>query len=229
MAAEHAAIHFFPRVAGNNPDNPGYAALGKIVNIDALIGEIQTEIGNLKLTNVSDDDVVFLMKQDPDNTIYQQWRSRQFVHFSLWKSRDEFYHFFPNVPKNENLRNGKFEEEVMKVLRIKGYYKNEVLMNKAKFKCRVQLRQLYLVVANDVVRYTDIKPEEINSNKDIEFYYVFVSKRGVNKREEIKKVRMELIESLKETMILLYGETQKKTLADRIRESWLCRLICGGN
>ena len=229
MAAEHAAIHFFPRVARNNPDNPGYAALGKIVNIDALSGEIQTEIGNLKLTNVSDDDVVFLMKQDPDNTIYQQWRSRQFVHFSLWKSRDEFYHFFPNVPKNENLRNGKFKEEVMKVLRSKGYNENEVLINKAKFKCRVQLRQLYLVVANDVVRYTDIKPDEANSNKDIEFYYVFVPKRGVNNREQIKKARMELIESLKETMILLYGETGKKTLADRIRESWLCKLICGDN
>ena len=117
----------------------------------------------------------------------------------------------------------------MKVLRNKGYNENEVLINKAKFKCRVQLRQLYLVVANDVVRYTDIKPDEANSNKDIEFYYVFVSKRGVNKREDIKKVRMDLIESLKETMILLYGETKKMTLADRIRGSWLRKLICGGN
>ena len=94
MAAEHAAMHFFPNVARANPDNPGFAALGKVVNIDALKGEVTTEVGNLKITNVSDDDIVFLMKQDPNNELYQHWRSRKFEHFSLWKSRDEFYHFF---------------------------------------------------------------------------------------------------------------------------------------
>jgi len=228
MAAEHAAMHFFPNVARANPDNPGFAALGKVVNIDALKGEVTTEVGNLKITNVSDDDIVFLMKQDPNNELYQHWRSRKFEHFSLWKSRDEFYHFFPNVPKNENLKNGKFKEEVLKVLRNKGYRDDEILINEAKFKCRVQLRQLYLVVANDVVRYTDIKPEEANSNKDIEFYYVFISKRNVNDREEIKKIRMELMEELKETIKSLYGEEERSTIRDKIKDSWLCRLICGG-
>ena len=125
-------------------------------------------------------------------------------------------------------KNGKFKEEVLKVLRNKGYRDDEILINEAKFKCRVQLRQLYLVVANDVVRYTDIKPEEANSNKDIEFYYVFISKRNVNDREEIKKIRMELMEELKETIKSLYGEGERSTIRDKIKDSWLCRLICGG-
>lgn len=216
MAAEHAAIHFFPSAAQANPDNPGYAALGKIVNIDALKGEQQTEVSNLKLTNVSDDDVVFLMKQDPNNDIYRHWSNRQFEHFSLWKSRDEFYHYFPNVPRDENLKNGKFREEVLKTLERMGYQESEILITEAKFKCRVQLRQLYLVVANDVVRYTDIKPEEADSNKDIEFYYVFVSKRGTTDREEIKNIRNHLIDALKTTMVTLYGNYNKPTLTERV-------------
>lgn len=227
MAAEHAALHFFPSAKHANPDNPGYAALGKVVSIDALKGEIKTEVGGFKLTNVSDDDVIFLMKQDPNNEYYQQWKSRQFVHLSLWKSRDEFYHYFPNVPKSENLKNGKFREEVVNRLKSKGYKEDEILINEAKFKCRVQLRQLFLVVANDVVRYTDIKPEEADSNKDIEFYYVFISKRGVSDRDEIKRIRKDLIESLKETMIKLYGEPSQTGLREKIKQSWPCKLICG--
>lgn len=226
QAAEHAAMYFFPEVVQRNQENPGYEALGKIVNIDALCGEVATERGGLKLTNVSDDDVVFLMKQDPDNAYYQQWCSRNFVHFSLWKSRDEFYHYFENVPKEVNLKNNRFDSEVRKVLQAKGYQDDEILITEAQFKCRVQLKQLYLVVASDVVRYTDIKPEEANSNKDIEFYYVFVSKRGVNDREEIKRIRKELIEALKDTISELYQEDEK-SLRERIRQSWMCKMICG--
>lgn len=227
MAAEHAAMHFFSKVAQANPDNPGYAALGRIVNIDALKGEIKTEEGEFKLTNVSDDDLVFLMKQDPGNAIYRNWSSRQFEHFSLWKSRDEFYYYFPNVPKNENLMNGKFRDEVIKTLIGKGYKECEILINEAKFKRRVQLRKLYLVVANDVVRYTDIKPEEADSNKDIVFYYVFVSKRGIANRDEIKKTRNYLIDSLKDTMEVLYGKPNQLTLREKMKQTWLYKVICG--
>ena len=196
------------------------------MNIDALTGEVITEIGNLRLANISDDDLIFLMKQDNGNGYYQQWCSREYVHFSLWKSRDEFYHYFPNVSKTESLKNNSFETEVRKTLKKCGFADEEILVTKAEFKCRVQLRKLFLVVANDVVRYTDIKPEEANSNKDVEFYYVFVSKRDITDREEIKKIRKQLTDALKETMLKLYQE-DKKTLRERMRSTWLCRMICG--
>lgn len=212
MAAEHAAIHFFPTTAHQSQENPGYAALGKVVNIDSLIGEVNTEVGNMRISNVSDDDIIFMMKQDPQNEFYKQWSSRKYVHFSLWKSRDEFHHYFPTVPRDQNLKNNKFKEEVRKVLRGKGYRDDEILINDATFKCRVQLKQLYLVVANDVVRYTDIKPKEVNANKDIEFYYVFVSKRDEINRDEIQKTRKDLIEDLKDTMTQLYIQQEQKTL-----------------
>ncbi len=223
-AAKHAALHFFP--SQQTADDPGYAALNKIVNIDALTREVVTEVGGMKLTNISDDDLVFLMKQDANNCYYEQWCSRDYIHFSLWKSRDEFYHYFPNVSKTESLKNNSFETEVRKTLNECGFNGDEILVTKAVFKGRVQLRKLYLVVANDVVRYTAIKPDEANSNKTVEFYYVFVSKRGITDREEIKKIRKRLTDALKETMIKLYKE-DKKSFCERMRSSWLCKMICG--
>lgn len=223
-AAKHAALRFFPSQL--NACDPGYAALNKIINIKALTDNVVTEIGNLKLTNISDDDLIFLMKQDPNNVSYQQWNSRNYVHFSLWKSRDEFYHYFPNVSKTESLKNNKFESEVRKTLNSCGYNDSEILVTKALFKRRVQLRKLFLVVANDVVRYTDIKPEEANSNKDIEFYYVFVSKREKTDREEIKEIRDYLIDNLKETIKNLYRE-ENKSFREKLRTTWFCKLIFG--
>lgn len=227
-AAKYGAKYFFDITANNNQDDPGEAALRKVVNINALCGEVQTERGNLKLKNISDDDIIFLMKQAPNNEYYQQWSGRRFVHFALWKSRDEFYHFFPNVTKDESLKHNRFEEYVRKTLRQQGYCEDEILVTEAKFKSRVQLHQLFLVVANDVVRYTDIKPGEADSNKDIIFYYVFVSKRDVVDRDEIKRIRMNLIESLKPTMDTLYQqEGHRASLKKMIRTSWFYKMICG--
>lgn len=226
-AAKYGARYFFDRTANRHQDDPGEAAIRQIVNIKALCDEVQTERGSLTLKNISDDDVIFLMKQAPNNVYYQQWSSRQFVHFSLWKSRDEFYHFFPNVTKDESLKNNRFEKEVRKILHQQGYNDDEILVTEAKFKSRVQPHQLFLVVANDVVRYTEIKPNEANSNKDIIFYYVFVSKRDETDREEIKKIRMNLVESLKPTMDALYKQEESWLLKKMTQRSWFCRMICG--
>ncbi len=44
--------------------------------------------------------------------------------------------------------------------------------------------------------------------------------------EEKKKIRKLLTDALKETMLKLYQE-DKKTLRERMRSTWLCRMICG--
>ena len=226
-AAKYGAKYFFSKTANHHRDAPGEAAIRKVVNIKALCDEVQTERGGLMLKNISDDDIIFLMKQAPNNVYYQQWSSRQFVHFSLWKSRDEFYHFFPNVTKDESLKNNRFEEEVRRILHQQGYNDDEILVTEARFKSRVQPHQLYLVVANDVVRYTEIKPNEINSNKDVVFYYVFVSKRNETDREEIKRIRMNLINKLKPTMNALYHQRESCLLKKKIQRLWFYKMFCG--
>ena len=226
-AAKYGAKYFFSKTANHHRDDPGEAAIRKVVNIKALCDEVQTERGGLMLKNISDDDIIFLMKQAPNNVYYQQWSSRQFVHFSLWKSRDEFYHFFPNVIKDESLKNNRFEEEVRRILHQQGYNDDEILVTEARFKSRVQPHQLYLVVANDVVRYTEIKPNEINSNKDVVFYYVFVSKRNETDREEIKRIRMNLINKLKPTINALYHQRESCLLKKKIQRLWFYKMFCG--
>ena len=203
QAAEKMAQHFFPLKNGEQVDNPGFVALNKIVNVNALKDEVRTETENLRIHLLSDDDLVFLMKQTPDNNYFEEWSSRKYQRFALWKSKDEFHHYFPSVPKTETLINNKFEQTIRTELKKKGYFDDDIQINDVKFKCRVPLKSLYLVVANDVVRYTDIKTEDEDKN-DIEFYYVFVSKKNCKTADDIKKKRYDLIECLKKPIEDLY-------------------------
>ena len=93
-------------------------------------------------------------------------------------------------------------------LKDKGYNEKEIQINEIKFKCRVPLKSLYLVVANDVVRYTDIKGED-EDRKDIVFYYVFVSKKNCKTADDIKAKRCELLDALRTPIEELYKEEKK--------------------
>ena len=203
QAAEKAAIYFFPPKPDTEDDNPGYTALNKIVNIKSVNGETWTDRDGLRLHLLSDDDLVFLMKQTPNNNYFQEWSSRQYSRFALWKSKDEFHHYFPSISKTDTLINAQFEKTVKDVIKKHGYNDDDIQINEVKIKCRVPLKSLYLVVANDVVRYTEIKSED-EDRKDIVFYYVFVSKKKCKDAEEIKKEREKLVKSLREPLSKLY-------------------------
>ena len=72
QAAEKAAIYFFQPKPDTEDDNPGYTALNKIVNIKSVNGETWTDRDGLRLHLLSDDDLVFLMKQTPNNNYFQE-------------------------------------------------------------------------------------------------------------------------------------------------------------
>lgn len=97
MAAETMALKYYPR-----EDKNGAIALRHILNVDAIINRVIISDTNLVIKNISDDDLIFLMKQDDNNHYYRQWYSRQYTHSAIWKSKDEFYHFFKDVEKNKN-------------------------------------------------------------------------------------------------------------------------------
>lgn len=84
---------------------------------------------------------------------------------------------------------------------------NSVIILKPVFKPRVQMNSLYLVVANDIVRYTDIYPEMNDINEDIHFYYVFVPKDSSMKRADWINYRTKIVEALKPIMKELYTST----------------------
>ena len=116
--------------------------------------------------------------------------------------------FFGEVEKNKSLKHNQFEERVKHILTEKFRIdSNSIIILKPVFKPRVQMNSLYLVVANDIVRYTDIYPEMNDINEDIHFYYVFVPKNSSMKRTDWINYRTEIVEALKPIMKELYTNT----------------------
>lgn len=160
------------------------------------------------MTNISDDDLVFLMKQHP-NKYYNEWSSRQYSHFPLWKSRDEFSYYFNGYERDVQIEMDEFEKAVKAILMQQGEKEEDIIITQAKFKPRVKMNSLYIVVANQVVRYTDIYPAAYDYNKNQYFYYVFLPKLEDEGRDEREIRKSELICALKSIIIMLYKKSER--------------------
>ena len=203
QAAEKLALNLFP-----NEEN-GYDALGKIININALTDVIRIYDDHLKIHNLSDDDLVFLMKQFDDNEYYKQWSSRQYNHVALWKSPNEFYHFFPSINRTKSLKHKDFKTFV------KQFISNEckididdILITEAKFKPRAKMDSLYIIISQDIVRYTDLYPNKNEVNEDILFYYVFIPKIPKESRSDLMARKRNIIDNLRPILASMYMEGQ---------------------
>lgn len=177
-AAEWAALKIYED-AGD-----GTKALQRIIHIDGC------HSGNY----FSDEDLLIVMKNDPDNIYYNEYSSRQYRRFAVWKTPDEFFHYFPNVPRKMDLTHAEFEEKVRNAL-SQMMKPDDIIILNVTYKPAVNLKSLYLIVNEDMVRYTDIHPELKvdlgDCEEDIGFYYVYVPKPtdpGANLDEERKKI-----------------------------------------
>lgn len=223
QAVENMALHFFP------DSKNGVEAARKIISRHSIINKIilKHRKQNFSVQNLSDDDLIFLLKQVPENTYYRQWASRQYTHGALWKSRDEFYHFFANVDVAIDLQHKDFEGKIKDILCKEGHLKEEdIIVIPQEFKKRVRLESLYLLVNNDIVRYTDIHQEAKDTNNNQTFYYVFIPKGNMD-RDEWQQYKKEQINKLKDVMIELYSpksqnEDQKEVI-DKPRKVRLCK------
>lgn len=202
QAARKMALEYFPNI---EYDKNGFLALGKILNEQSISDTVTLPKNALSVTNISDDDLVFLMKQHP-NKYYEEWSSRQFSHFPLWKSRDEFSYYFNGYKRDVQVEREKFEKAVKGMLIHEGEREEDIIITEATFKPRVKMNSLYIVVANQVVRYTDIYPAAHDYNKNQYFYYVFLPKLENEGRDEREIRKSELISKLQTIIIMLYKE-----------------------
>ena len=178
LAAEKAALEMY-KDAGS-----GAEALQRIVHID------RCHSGNY----FSDEDLLQVMKSDPGNAYYQEYSSRQYRRFAVWKTTDEFFHYFPDVPRKMDLTHAEFEEKVRKAL-SEMMNPDDIIILDVTYKPAVNLKSLYLIVNEDMVRYTDIHPElQVDLGDcevDLGFYYIYVPKptdSKANLDEERKKI-----------------------------------------
>ena len=203
-AAETLALKLFP-----NEDNNGYNALGNIININALTSEIMLD-NSFKIRNLSDDDLIFLMKQYDDNIYYKQWSSRQYNHVALWKSPDEFYHFFPSISRQTSLKHKDFEPCVRKYLStVCNVDEDKILITEAKYKPRVKMDSLYILISQDIVRYTELYPHTRENNEDILFYYVFIPKKNKETRKELIARKRNILDKLNSILTSMYITTNE--------------------
>lgn len=206
-AVEHTAYKSFGeefKNLYNDKSDEISAATGKLCSIESMIEPLK--IGAFKLVYPSDGDFVSLMKQDDDNKDFEEWDSRNYTRFAIWKTPDEFAGFF-KIRRNKTIENDNFEKVVSAALASNGIDSKEILIRRVTYKSKVLLKSLYVLVHKELKRFTDIYLEE-GATKDVVFYYVYVKKPDGN-HLDIEKERQRLIKALFPMMRNLYPEYYK--------------------
>ena len=215
-AAEKMAVDFFKVEMTDFDDSPlteeGVAtkSLAKIININSLLPDCEKMHTNdgveYSVANIADEDLMFLMKQSEENSYYREWASRQYNYFPLWKSLDEFHELFPitrqtilvNKPFVPPLPNKeRFESLIKNSINEEGEEPLDIIVVETKFKAKVKLSQLQLLVNDNVISFGDLYPfrsyrESVSPDyKDETFYYVYCkganTKQNHENREAIRK------------------------------------------
>lgn len=201
---------FMETVKKTHPDekqeDKEYYCMNNICSVDSLIKEVP--IGHYSLFCPSDDDFVSLLKQDKGNPYFQEWYSRNYSRFALWKSPDEFSHYF-GIKRGTDLKNDQFKQTVKKLIAEK-FGIEDVVIKKIKYKPRVKLSSLYILVHGQLRRFTEIYPNDKEQEQsEIIFYYVYVQKPS-SKHEQIESLRSAIVCELQDIIQTLYPKTEEK-------------------
>lgn len=160
---------------------------------------------NFKITRIADDDIIFLMKQCEHNHYFEEWSSRQYKKFALWKTIDEFYAIFEDIPRDIAIDNTKIEESLRCLLKERFGLdsENDILILPVVFKARVQLNSLMIRVKEHILPYEKLYRGALEKEQEKIFMYVYISK-GEKTTEEIDIFRKEIIESIRTLMTETY-------------------------
>lgn len=85
---------------------------------------------------------------------------------------------------------------------------DDILITEAKFKPRVKMDSLYIIISQDLVRYTDLYPNKMEDNEDILFYYVFIPKNPKETRSDLMARKRNIIDNLRPILASMYMEGQ---------------------
>lgn len=183
-----------------------YRCMNGICSVDSLIKPVP--VGNYSLFSPSDDDFVSMLKQDKDNPYFLEWYSRKYSRFALWKSPDEFSHYF-GIKRGTDLKNEQFKEIVKKVI-LEKFGIKDIVIKKIKYKPRVKLSSLYILVHGQLRRFTEIYPDDKeNKQRELFFYYVYVRKPSC-KYDDIEDLRSAIVRELNPVIQALYPIVEEK-------------------
>ena len=205
-AAEQMAQSIF-----QEPDLDPAVALSRIISIDAVSKSIILPDDH-RIQFLCDDDLFSLMKRS-NNTYFNEWYSRQYTHFALWKTPEEFFHLFPNISKSIIVSHPDFKEQISAaldgVLDI-----SKIITHKVEYTSKKSLEDLSVVINEELKAYKDICHEIFKDNvkkKSFKFIYLYLPKPAdMNDMEELREQILERITPVIENMFLPLAEGQEE-------------------
>lgn len=177
------------------PEEPNAPA--KLFDYNAFISP-QKINANTTIYLPSDDDIVYLMKMHSDKIPHlEEWLSRDYKYFPLWKSRSEFIAIFEKEGGKDILEynNKNLFDEIIAPAVNKYTQGKECIVLDGNPKIKSILKQQIKVdFGTTIVDYVDLNLPVIHDvYKDQVFKYVFVSKEFEEERSKIiGAVRKEL-------------------------------------
>lgn len=215
-AAEEMAQHLF----GNIPN--GEDALKQIISIKNITGHssLPPDIKHV-VKNIADDDLIYLIKDDSQNTFYKEWASRKFTKYALWKSRDEFFAYFGDIIKwGTDITEDDIRPIVERIILKLGYNpKTDLNIIKVKFKDRVKLDDINVYIGGKIVKYSQLYYDKNSiikrnpQNKPLEtiFCYVYLQKDKIveYKSKEFDKFKAQIITELRTELQQKYPPCQE--------------------
>lgn len=191
-------------------------ALEQIISLKSLTENKDESIilkNGDKISYLTDDDLVYLMKHSKTNTFYKQWSSRQYQMFALWKTPDEFYHYFPDVVSKKISKNlNDHQDKLYKVLKENGL--ESCIVKLEKYKPRVSIGKLKILMGDDIIEYSKISTEKDKSQEEEKpFFYIFIPKSYISNYNNVKirkAKKLALIKKLKTTILSMYNVQKKK-------------------
>lgn len=172
-AAEHMARWYFKRAQSDT------MALQKIISIDAVMGSIKLPKTKVIINNITDDDLVFLIKNDTANKDYREWASREYEKFALWKTRDEFFAHYGklfNGNRETAILLSKLQPIVLNIISQYGYSEQDLRVVEVEFKTRISIDDILIKIGNKKIKCSELLGRSTPKSKKIKFCYVYLSK-----------------------------------------------------
>lgn len=182
QAAELMAVHLL-----NAKAEDGASKLKDIIHIDA-ISPIGREVikDKMHVALLSDSEVVTYLKRDKDNSYAQELFSRDYMYFALWKTRDEFYHYCPNLKNNSLGSKQQFKGALEPLLQKEGI--NDFRIGDVHYSHKHSLDKLTLRLSNgEIVKYSNLNRPLFVDNTAEGFFYCYVSKVYCEKLKSTKE------------------------------------------
>ena len=115
--------------------------------------------------------------------------------------------FLSSISRTKTLKHKHFESFVKQFISNECKIDmNDILITEAKFKPRVKMDSLYIIISQDLVRYTDLYPNKKEVNEDIQFYYVFIPKKPKESRKDLMARKRNIIDNLRPILVSMYME-----------------------